>query len=103
MFSCKHCGTEPSERRDTATGRLLVVCENCRARGEASANELRAWATWHLVSDETLPLHGCGTARPARFSQVEGKWFSRCACGFQDDGYATIEGAVAGWMRASRA
>ena len=51
-----------------------------------------------------LRINLSNTAKtPPRFFMRAAKWGSRCAgCDFVDHGYATIEGARAGWARATR-
>lgn len=100
---CIHCRSESVERNDTATGRTLVACSGCRARGAASLSVGYARSTWRLVNDETLPLHGCKKSAPPRFFQREALWGWYCGgCNEQEPGFSTLEGAVAGWMRSSR-
>lgn len=100
---CIHCGAEPVERKDTATDRVLVACSNCRARGAASLSVGYARSTWRLVNDQTMPSHGCKKPAQPRFFQRESLWGWYCGgCHEQEPGFSTLEGAVAGWMRASR-
>lgn len=99
MDACQHCGTAPEERRDTATGRVLVICPGCRARGQADKSQARALHTWRLVNDPDLPLYQ-KRHRP-RFRQQAGRWqwyVGEVAGGL----VATLEGAVADYMRATR-
>lgn len=100
MDACQHCGTVPEERSDTATGRVLVICPGCRARGHAGTSA-RAWHTWRLVNDAELPLYQ-GRYRP-RFRQQGGRWQWYVADRASEGGWvATLEGAVADYMRATR-
>lgn len=99
MEVCQHCGIVPEERRDTATGRVLVICLGCRARGHAAKSAVRAWDAWRLVNDPDLPLYQ-GRHRP-RFRQQDGRW--QWYVGEIGGGLvATLEGAVADYMRATR-
>lgn len=102
-MACIHCGNAPELRKDPATGRVMVVCPECKARGDAAIHDARAWLSWELVNDDTMPRHGCRNGAYPRFIQVKGQWGYGCkACGFADIGFATLEGAVAGWMREHR-
>jgi len=102
-MACIHCGTAPVLRKDTATARMMVVCPECKARGDAAIHEARAWMSWELVNDADLPRHSCKAQGRPRFIQAGGQWGYGCkACNFADVGYATLEGAVAGWMREHR-
>lgn len=99
MDACGHCGTAPEERHDTATKRTLVICLCCRARGEAALSRGRAWHTWRIVNDSELPLYR-GLNSP-RFRQKEGKW-QWYIVGTFGGLMATLEGAIADYMRANR-
>lgn len=97
---CIHCQAPP-ERREK--GDLVMwICPLCNNRGEAAC-ERRALASWNLVNDEDMPLHTCKGKGVARFFVSRDQWGSRChCCDFVDHGYATLEGARAGWARAVR-
>lgn len=104
MDACIRCGAAPEHRQDTATGRHLVVCPECKARGEASLSERYAVASWNMVNDDTLPGHECRKGGLPRFLQQGGKWSAACpGCGFRDHGYESLQGAISGWMREIRA
>lgn len=100
---CIHCGTAPVLRTDTATGRMMMMCPECKARGDVAIHEARARMSWEIVNDETLPRHGCRNGVYPRFIQVGGKWGYGCkACGFAETGFGSLEGAVSGWVREAR-
>ena len=101
--ACLHCGAAPERRQQLASGFFLWVCTACNNRGEVHPSEARALASWHLVNDPELSTHTCKGKGVARFFIRSARWGSRCpACDFVDEGYATIEGARAGWARAAR-
>lgn len=100
---CQHCATAPERRHQVETGLIMWICPACNNRGEASTSEARAIASWHLVNDQDMPAHNCKGEGVARFFSRGGKWGARCpVCDYVDEGYATIEGARAGWARAVR-
>lgn len=102
-MTCLHCGSVPVLRHDEASGLFMMACSGCKARGEASGLESRARLAWSIVNDEELPLHPCKKGERPRFFQRAGRWGSFCkGCGHIDEGTATLEGAVAAWMRESR-
>jgi hypothetical protein len=101
--ACLHCQAAPERRQHPTTLLVMWICPVCSNRGEAHPVESRALASWQLVNDADLPLHNCKQQGAARFFMRGGRWGSRCACcDFVADGYATIEGARAGWARAVR-
>lgn len=100
---CIHCQLPPERRQQAETGRVMWICPACNNRGEAVVCERRALASWSLVNDEDMPRHNCKGAGVPRFFTSGGQWGARCpCCDFVDHGYATIEGARAGWCRALR-
>lgn len=102
-MNCIHCQIEPEVRKDTATGRTMLICPECKARGVASHSAPYARATWAIVNDDELPLHHCRNGVRPRFRMQAGKWLCGCtACGYASGLIATIEGAVATWMSESR-
>lgn len=102
-MNCVHCQAEPEVRKDTATGRTLLTCTECKTFGVASHSAAYARATWAIINDDELPLHHCRNGVRPRFFMREGRWGCRCtACGFDSGVVATIEGAVAMWMSESR-
>lgn len=104
MDTCIRCSAAPEYRHDVATGRHLIVCPECKSRGEASLSARRAAASWSLVNDDSLPAHGCQNGGLPRFLQQDGLWGAVCpGCGLSVIGYRTLEGAIAAWMREIRA
>lgn len=102
-LACLHCGVAPERRHQESTGLIMWICPVCNNRGDAHPVESRALAAWHLVNDPEFPLHTCKGQGIARFFIRSACWGSRCpCCDFVDEGYATIEGARAGWARAVR-
>ena len=100
---CLQCGGSPERRHQPGSGLFLWVCAVCSNRGEVHPSESRALASWNLVNDPELPPHTCKGKGVARFFIRSASWGSRCpCCDFVDEGYATIEGARAGWARAVR-
>ncbi|HFH4653110.1 hypothetical protein [Pseudomonas aeruginosa] len=100
---CIHCRVPPERRLQEETGRIMWICPLCSNRGEAVACERRALASWQLVNDEDMPRHTCKGEGVPRFFVSRERWGSRCpCCDFVDHGYATLEGARAGWARAVR-
>ncbi|MNJ09773.1 hypothetical protein D3C81_1474970 [compost metagenome] len=100
---CLHCSVAPERRHQVESGRVMWICPVCNNRGEAHPVEARALSSWNLVNDADMPAHTCKANGVARFFSSGGQWGSRCAgCDFVDHGYATIEGARAGWARAVR-
>lgn len=101
--SCIHCQVAPERREQPGTGLVMWICPVCNNRGEATPCEARALSSWHLVNDADMSLHTCRAKSVPRFFISGAKWGSRCpGCDFVDHGYATIEGARAGWARATR-
>lgn len=100
---CIHCQVPPTRRQQTGTAFVMWICPVCNNRGEATPSEARALSSWQLVNDPDMPPHTCKAKEQPRFFMRDAKWGSRCAgCDFVDHGYATIEGARAGWTRATR-
>lgn len=100
---CQHCSVAPERRHQESTGLVMWICPICNNRGDATPSEARALASWDLVNDPEFPLHTCKDQGVARFFSRAARWGSRCpCCDFVDEGYATIEGARAGWARAVR-
>lgn len=100
---CIHCQLPPARREQAGTGLVMWICPVCNNRGEATPSEARALSSWQLVNDADMPPHTCKAKAQPRFFISAAKWGSRCpGCDFVDHGYATIEGARAGWARATR-
>lgn len=103
MIACIHCQLPPERRQQAGTGLVMWICPVCNNRGEATPSEARALSSWQLVNDADMPPHTCKAPAPLRFFISAAKWGSRCpGCDFVDHGYATLEGARAGWARATR-
>ncbi|HCE6978419.1 TPA: hypothetical protein NHP34_006068 [Pseudomonas aeruginosa] len=100
---CIHCQLPPQRRAQEATGLVMWICPACNNRGDATPSESRALSSWNLVNDADMPVHTCKAQGVPRFFISGSKWGARCpGCDFVDHGYATIEGARAGWARATR-
>lgn len=100
---CIHCQLPPERRQQEASGLVMWICPVCNNRGEATPCERRALGSLGLVNDADMPRHNCKGEGVPRIFASGGKWGARCACcDFVDHGYATVEGARAGWARATR-
>jgi len=102
VTACTQCGGAPELRKDEGRGLVMYACPGCLHHGGATYNERAAAAGWGLVNDPDLPLHKCAKATAPRFFQRSGAWGARCGCGLESVGFATIDGARAGWARELR-